>query len=166
MTLWYREHASLDLPCQGLVYFHIAPLCPLWLLWPSLHLCCFFVVVTAHAKYDPLAQFVFSPRLFSCPPVPLHHKAPIKPPCAPIRGHSCIFFLFLTKHDVRGNFPGHGPMILVCETLNDPYLPCFCVRHASCGPMHPCAPIRAHLHLFLTVYTPCIHVYMYNLIEI
>ena len=108
---------------------------------------------------------VFSPLVFLSPRAPTPQSTHKTPMCTH-PGSFMYFFLFLTKHDVRGNFPGHGPMILVCETLNDPYLPCFCVRHASCGPMHPCAPIRAHLHLFLTVYTPCIHVYMYNLIEI
>ena len=85
--------------------------------------------------------------------------------CAPIYTHSWHFWPHLTKHDVRGNFPGHGLMILVCKTLNDPCLPCFCVPHAPCALTQPCAPIRTYFHPFTPVCTLLLHVFMYNLIQ-
>ena len=69
------------------------------------------------------------------------------------------------KHDVRGNFPGHSTQILVCDPINSPCLPCFCIAYAPCAPAHPYAPIPTHLNLFIPI---CYLNYMYiwcNLIK-
>ena len=138
----------------------IVPLCPLWLLWPSLHLYCFFVVVTTHAKYDPLAQFVLSPRLFSCPPVPLHPKAPIKTPCAPIRGHSCIFFCFWQNMMSGEISPVMGPWFWSARPLMTPVCLVFVFAmppEPQCTHAHPSAPIYIHFYPC----APCVCMYMH-----
>ena len=91
----------------------------------------------------------------------LFFASPLAP--ASIRAHSnrsvitCThphhFLPTTQKHHVRGNFPGHDDQILTCETLYDPCLPCFCVRHAPCAPTHPCAPMHTHLNLFIVICT-------------
>ena len=74
-------------------------------------------------------------------------------PSTPIYTHYWHFSSNPPKHDVRGNFPGHRAQILVCETLNDPCLPCFCVPCTPCTLTHPSTPIHTHLHLFSPVRT-------------
>ena len=145
------------LRCPG--FPRIPPRCPTWSLRSSPHPCRCFIAVTTHAKHDPIAQFVLSPRLFSCLPVSLHPNASMQTPCTPIRGHPCTFCLFLAKHDVRGNFPGHRATNMSCTTGFVSVCLVFVSPHAPCVQTHPCTPIRTHLNLFSPVYTR-LHIYV------
>ena len=80
----------------------------------------------------------------------------------PIRTHPWLYLSHLPKHHVRGNFPGHRAQILTCSTLNEPFLPCFCVNRAPCVPTHSSSPICTRLHLFIPVSTLIFHVYVYG----
>ena len=70
-----------------------------------------------------------------------------------MRTHPHHFLPNTPKHDVRGNFPGHSTHILVCDPINSPCLPWFCIAYAPCAPTHPCAPIPTHLNLFIPICT-------------
>ena len=70
-----------------------------------------------------------------------------------MRTHPHHFLPNTPKHDVRGNFPGHSTQILVCDPINSPCLPWFCIAYAPCAPTHPCAPIPTHLNLFIPICT-------------
>lgn len=83
----------------------------------------------------------------------------------PIYTQSHHFLTHSPKHDVWGNFPGHRTQILACETLNDPFFPCFCASRAPCAPTHPCAPINTHLHYLLLIHTLFLQCIYVNLIE-
>ena len=106
----------------------------------------------------------FPPLVFLSPRAP----TPQSTHTNPMRTHpgsSMHFFLFLSKHDVRGNFPGHRGSKHVMHDHFCLSLPCFCASWAPCTLTHPSAPMRTHLHLFTPVCTLLFHVYMCNLIK-
>ena len=79
-------------------------------------------------------------------------------PCTPIRSALCMFFWFVAKHDVRGNFPDHigtkaCPTHHLCLCL-----PVLCVPPCPYAPTHPSAPMHTHSRLFSPV---CTLVFMY-----
>ena len=126
---------------------------------PSLPSSCLLLPSSMHGKTRPdksfpplFALFLLVSALINVYALILTHTHP----CGVF--HSC-FFCFFTKHDVRGNFPGHGPQIRACETVNETFLSCFCVPRAH-GPRH------THTHPFIVVYT-CLnpflpYVFMYT----
>ena len=82
-----------------------------------------------------------------------------------IYNHMFPFLPNITKHDVRGNFPGHidtkYPEISFFHYV---YL-VFAFPCVSCTPPHPSAPMNTHLHPLTPVYNLNYNLYMYNLIE-
>ena len=140
----HRTHPNPSAPN----YTHIHPSLP---QIPSLPSSCLFFHCPCMPKYVLRAHSRLFLSCFFSPPVTIHPIARIlihPYPSALILDHFCQK---RTKHDVRGNFPGHGTQIRACETLNPPCLPCFCVTGASYAPTHPSAPIHIHSHLFLPV---------------
>ena len=84
---------------------------------------------------------------------------------APSCIHLCHFLSTLTKHDVRGNFPGH---MTPNPALQDPKCPLLALFLCSSCPLRPTTPIRTHPHPFATVYTrlhPKLQSIRYNLIK-
>ena len=69
----------------------------------------------------------------------------------PILTHPWSFLTATTKHDVRGNFPGHRYQIMSCTTVFVSACLVFVPSRGPCVPMHPCAPIRTHFQLFSPV---------------
>ena len=77
------------------------------------------------------------------------HAHPLSPTCT----HFWVFLTKPTKHHVRRNFPDHRTQILTCETLNAPWLPCFCAPPCACTPSRPFTPIHTNFNLFAPVFT-------------
>ena len=78
-----------------------------------------------------------------CAPAPHHTHAN---PYTNIYIHLCTFMIGFTKHDVRGNFPGHRGSK---HALHDHFclcLSCFCARCVTCTPPHLYVPICTHLN--------------------
>ena len=71
-------------------------------------------------------------------------------PCTPIRNALCMFFWFVAKHDVRGNFPDH---ITPNHGLRDPKCVILALFLCPSCPLRPTAPIRTHPHPITPVCT-------------
>ena len=106
----------------------------------------------------------FPPLVFLSPRAP----TPQSTHTNPMRTHpgsSMHFFLFLSKHDVRGNFPGHRATNMSCTTG---FVSVCLVFVSPPCPLRPNAPMHTYPHPFEPVFTrlhPFAHLYMYNLIE-